>query len=161
MKHYTKQITKLFLTGFLSLILVACDNEERLNYFNQQVNKNIQDKNSVIVNVKDLTNFEWDKVCFVRYDGYSLPYIPKVIIGSDGKIVLNFYIEQKEEEVESFELSFENYYLDEDYVASTPGCLNNKEKLLLFRHPNSSDKSIDFLMPDTKQLRGRSIKKFL
>ncbi len=158
MKNCINKITKLLLTGFLSVILIACDNinEERLNYFNQQVNKNIKDKNSVVINAKDLTNFKWDKVCFVRYDGYSL-----AIIGSDRSIVLNFYIEKNEKEIESFELSFRDYYLDEPYVPSTPKCLSNEEKLLLFKNPKSSSKKIYFLLPNTKELHGRSIEKFL
>jgi len=114
MNNYIKKILRLFLSGFLFLILVACsnNNEERLNYFNQQVNKNIKDKNLVIAHVKDLTNFEWDRVCFRRYESYGMPYIPLISNGKD-EMVLNFYIEKKK--IESFELSTEKFYLSETY----------------------------------------------
>lgn len=149
------------LLWFVSYIDSPNYNEKRFNYFNQQVEKYIKGKNSVIVDAKDLTNFEWDKVCFRRHESYGLPYIPFISSGK-GSIELNFYTEKNEKKIESFELSFSDYYLDEPYVQSTPKCLHNREKLLLFRYVTlSSDKRINFLMPDTKKLFGSSIEKFL
>ena len=100
--------------------------EEKRDNFKRNVSKLLGDKKKVVITASELTDFSWEKVCFQRIDSYfTFPgekfkdFIEVTFLSSDSNTV--------------FELSYEDYYVEESYVeGSLEGkCVTSKDRIML------------------------------
>lgn len=123
---------------FALLFLVSCsanNGEER--YFQAKLSNVIEGKDAVAVKLTDLTNFQWEKVCFNRNE----------------EVDITFY---RGEDVINISLGFDKYFIDEGYVKGSPAtrCYSN-DKTMIVRKVNFSNHSvIQIVDPLTEQTSG-------
>jgi len=116
---------------FLILISQGCgmSNSVEIDRFNFRVSELIGDAKSVKVTASQLTDFEWDSLCFQRKDLLQLTF------SSGGSVVM------------SFKFSYEDYFTDEGYVkGSLDGkCISNKDYIVIERKYPGYSKTIGFM----------------
>lgn len=105
----------------------GAQNEKSLDNFNMRVFEVLRNQNFVKAKIDDLTDFQWDKLCFHRKN----------------KLSLVFYSNRDEFE---FKFNYEKYFVDEPYVdRSLAGkCISNKDFVIIKRKYPGYSETIEF-----------------
>lgn len=83
--------------------------------FKQRVYRLLKDQDSVDVRARELTDFDWEKLCFSR----------------EGKIRLRFYIDETKMKI--VELDDDAFFIEENYVYASPTdrCVTQNELIII------------------------------
>ena len=95
-----------FICVLLSLFFISCSSKKDEEIFKNRVNTLIESSDSIETDFVDLTDFEWDKVCF-----------------KDASTVKLEFINSKTNQKTSLDLSNSKFIINEDYVKGSPAKL--------------------------------------
>jgi len=123
------EMKKCFL--FLILMVQGCgmSSDNEVEKFNTKVSGLIGSSESIKIVASELTDFEWDNLCFQRENLLQLTF-------SRGGA-----------EIVKLKLRYEDYFTDEDYVkGSLDGrCVSSRDHILLKRKYPGYSKTIEFM----------------
>jgi len=129
------RLTRLALLIALSTcFLSGCPmshTDDAQQYFTRQIAKLLEGRDTAVVDAAQLTDFDWQKLCFEREDALELKFS-----GAGGDKVFRF--------------GYEDYFVAEPYVARSPAerCIGRQDKLVLKKkYPGYKD-TVEFQLAD-------------
>lgn len=126
----------------LVLLTGGCEvgKNEQLEFFENKVSKVLADTDSVVVQLNELTNFEWKKVCFEnnKYIPFeNIKYTQLTFFSKKGEVV--------------FELPREEYVLPEHYNPVSPSgkCFHSNDQIMIKKYSGKKN-LFEFSMIDKR-----------
>lgn len=122
----TSLVFKLLLL-MQSLASCSTDNERSI-YFQEKLSEATNGKDKIEVKLSDITNFQWNKVCFKKNDEIEL-----VFYQANATIKIS--------------LKYDKYFIDDGYVKDSPDthCYSNNDTIIAQKKYFSGHAVIQFL----------------
>lgn len=107
-------------------------NDKNLEFFTEKIHQLLEKDDQVLIIAAELTNFQWNKLCFERKKF----------------VTLNFFTE---DEIITFKLNYRDYFIEEPYVENSVAgkCVTNNDELLITKRYAGS--SIPNILFETKK----------